>query len=277
MTEELSQTDKIKFHNFLRPDKFSKEHIQYLHNIHESFARQATNGMSAQLRALVEFKVASIDLLTFEEFARILPNPTTIAVVGMYPLHGSMIIEISPSITFTIIDRLFGGYGECLDINREISDIEMSVMEGILVRLLGNLQEAWSTVIDLRPKLICIETNPQCISIAPFNETSLFIAIESKIVDVEGMINLCIPYTTVEPILNRLTYQYESRQKFQNSPDEELISEKLLEKNFPIHVYRKFNLDTIWYKDGFKKGDVLSIDTETKISTLFNIVDSDKG
>ena len=112
--------------------------------MHETFARLTTTSLSAQLRSLVEVHVASVDQLTYEEFIRSIPNPTTLAVIDMDPLKGSAILEIDPAITFSIIDRLFGGQGEGAKFTRELTDIEQSVMEGIIVRILGNLREAWS-------------------------------------------------------------------------------------------------------------------------------------
>ena len=158
----VSDQRKIKIYDFKRPDKFSKEQIRTVSIMHETFARLTTTSLSAQLRSLIHVHVASVDQLTYEEFIRSIPNQTTIAVINMDPLKGSAILEIDPSVTFSIIERLFGGQGEGTKINRELSDIEQSVMEGVIVRILGNMREAWSQVVDLRPRLGQIETNPVC-------------------------------------------------------------------------------------------------------------------
>src|SRR5512138_2618004 len=100
---------KVKIYDFRRPDKFSKDQIRTLQMMHETFARLTTTSLSAQLRTLVSVHVASVDQLTYEEFIRSIPNPTALAVVNMDPLKGSAVLEIDPSITFTIIDKLFGG------------------------------------------------------------------------------------------------------------------------------------------------------------------------
>ncbi|MDY6967300.1 MAG: flagellar motor switch protein FliM [Spirochaetota bacterium] len=199
---------KVKIYDFRRPDKFSKDQIRTLQMMHETFARLTTTALSAQLRALVGVHVASVDQLTYEEFIRSIPNPTTIAVINMDPLKGSAVLEIDPSITFTIIDKLFGGTGESTRISRELTDIELSVMEGIIVRILGNLREAWSNVIDLRPRLGNVETNPQFAQIVPPNDMVVLITLETKVGEVEGMTNLCIPYITIEPIISKLSAQY---------------------------------------------------------------------
>jgi flagellar motor switch protein FliM len=128
--------------------------------------------------------------------------------VDMDPLKGSAILEIDPAITFSIIDRLFGGQGEGAKFSRELTDIEQSVMEGIIVRVLGNLRESWSTVIDLRPRLGGIETNPQFAGIVPPSEMVVLVTLETKVGEVEGMMNLCIPYLTIEPIISKLSGQY---------------------------------------------------------------------
>ena len=208
VTSDTTSQRKVKAYDFKRPDKFSKDQIRTLQMMHETFARLTTTSLSAQLRTLVHVHVASVDQLTYEEFIRSIPSPTTLAVVNMDPLKGSSVLEIDPSITFTIIDRLFGGTGEATKMNRELTDIEMSVIEGIIVRMLNNLREAWSNVIDLRPRLGNIETNPQFAQIVPPSDMVVLVTLETKVGEVEGMTNICIPYITIEPIISKLSAQY---------------------------------------------------------------------
>ncbi|WP_061236616.1 flagellar motor switch protein FliM [Leptospira interrogans] len=232
----VSEQKKVKIYDFKRPDKFSKDQIRTLQMMHETFARLATTGLSAQLRALVSVHVASVDQLTYEEFIRSIPNPTTLAVINMDPLRGSAILEIDPSISFTIIDRLFGGKGEQAKISRELSEIEMSVMEGIIVRILGNMRESWSTVIDLRPRLGNIETNPQFAQVVSPNDMVVLITLETKIGEVEGMTNLCIPYITIKPIINKLSaqYWYSSIRKGELDENRAVIQERLDQVAIPL-------------------------------------------
>lgn len=198
----------IRIWDFRRPDKFSKEHIRTVSFLHETFARLTSTSLATHLRSMVQVSVVSVDQLTYEEFLRSIPSPTTIAVINMDPLDGSAIMEIDPSITFTIIDRLFGGSGERVKIQRELSEIERVVMESIILRILGNMREAWSQVVDLRPRLGQIDTNPQFVQIVPPTEMVLLVTLETKIEDVEGIMNFCIPYLTIESIISKLSAQY---------------------------------------------------------------------
>ena len=203
-----ADTRKIKIYDFKRPDKFSKEQIRTISMMHETFARLSTTSLSAQLRSVVHVHVASVDQLTYEEFIRSIPTPTTLAIINMDPLKGNAMLEIDPCITFSIIDRLFGGTGEGNKFQHELTDIEQSVMEGIIVRILGNMREAWNQVIDLRPRLGQIDTNPQFAQIVPPTDMVVLVTLETKINDVEGMINFCIPYITIEPIIGKLSTQF---------------------------------------------------------------------
>ena len=239
---QTKEQKKIKIYDFRRPDKFSKDQLRTLQMMHETFARLTTTSLSAQLRAMVSVHVSSVDQLTYDEFVRSIPNPTTLAIVNMDPLKGSAILEIDPSITFTIIDSLFGGKGEPLKISRELTDIEMAVMEGIIVRILGNLRESWSNVIDLRPRLGNIET---------------------KVAEAEGMLNLCIPYITIEPIIGKLSaqYWYSSVKRGQTMEYASLIKDRLSIVYLPVIC--EIGTSEITLRDllNLQKGDVIKLNT----------------
>jgi len=266
---------KVKIYDFKRPDKFSKDQLRTLQMIHETFARLSTTSLSAQLRALVSVHVASVDQLTYEEFIRSIPNPTTLGIINMDPLKGSAIFEIDPSITFTIIDRLFGGEGQPMKTNRELTEIEQSVMESIIVRLLTNLREAWATVIDLRPRLSQIETNPQFAQIVPPTDMVVLTTFETKVGEVEGMMNFCIPYITIEPIVTKLSaqYWYSSIRKGASSENFEMIKERLNTVYLPVSV--ELGSTELPVRDilQLKVGDVIKLDTKVTADLKVKVVD----
>jgi flagellar motor switch protein FliM len=245
---------KIKIYDFARPDKFSRDQIRTVSIIHETFARLITTSLSAYLRAMVHCHVASVDQLTYEEFIRSIPTPTTLAIVNMDPLIGNAVMEIDPAISFSIIDRLFGGIGEGVTSQHALTDIEAFIMEGVIVRMLGNLREAWTTVIDLRPRLCKIETNPQFAQIVPPAEMVLLVTIEAKVGDVEGMINICIPYLTVEPIIGRLsnlyggwgTVTHSKKNTLANREDIPVkLTAEILRRDYPIGEIKEWKEETI--------------------------------
>ena len=183
-----------------QPEIICKELISKISMIHETFARLTTTSLSEQLRSMVYVNVVSVEQLTYKEFIRSIPTMTTLAIINMTPLKGNAILGIDRVITFSIIDRLFGGWEGY--IRHELTDIETSVMEGIIVRILANLREAWSTVINLRPLLGQTDTNPQFAQIVPPTEMVILVTLKTKISDVEGVMYFCIPCSIIESIFN---------------------------------------------------------------------------
>ncbi|MDR0378136.1 MAG: flagellar motor switch protein FliM [Spirochaetaceae bacterium] len=256
-----ADTRKIKIYDFKRPDKFSKDQIRTVSIMHESFARLTTTSLSAQLRSMVHVHVASVDQLTYEEFIRSIPTPTTLAIINMDPLKGNAILEIDPAISFSIIDRLFGGTGEGTKSQHELTDIEQSVMEGIIVRILGNMREAWAQVIDLRPRLGQIDTNPQFAQIVAPTEMVVLVTLETKVGDIEGMMNFCIPYLTIEPIIGKLSAQfwYSSVRRGTTTENLNLLKDKL--STVDVNVVAEIGKIQIPVRDvlSLRAGDIIQL------------------
>lgn len=199
---------KIKVYDFRRPDKFSKEQTLVLARMHETFARLVTTTLSAHLRTVAHVRLISVDQLTYEEFLRSIPSPTTLSRIDMDPLRGQAVLEIDPAVAFAIVCRSFGGERADPALNRELTPIETSLMEYVIARNLGSLREAWSPVIDLRPRLGGIECNPQFAQVVPPTEMVVLVTLETTIGDATGMMNLCIPYLTLHDIVPRLTARH---------------------------------------------------------------------
>jgi flagellar motor switch protein FliM len=263
---------KIKIYDFKRPDKFSKEQIRTVQIMHETFARLTTTALSANLRSMVHVHVASVDQLTYEEFIRSIPTPTTLAIINMDPLKGNAILEIDPTITFSIIDRLFGGSGEGTKTQHELTDIEQSVMEGIIVRILGNMREAWAQVIDLRPRLGQIDTNPQFAQIVPPTEMVVLVTLETKVGEVEGMMNFCIPYLTIEPIIGKLSAQfwYATARQGTNIENLNILKDKLV--TVDVNVVAEIGKINVPMRDvlALSVGDMVRLNT-VKVGDPFTL------
>ena len=258
----VNSAKKIKMYDFKRPDKFSKEQLRTVSIMHETFARLTTTSLSAQLRSFVTVHVASVEQITYEEFIRSIPNPTTLAVINMDPLKGNAVLEIDPAITFCMIDRLFGGRGLTSgNKNRDLTDIEQEVMEGVIVRILANIREAWTQVIDLRPRFAQIETNPQFAQIVPPTEMVVLITLETKAGEEEGMMNFCIPYLVLEPIVSKLSSQYWFSSVRKNSTTQYLGTIKQQLTSVDMDVVADFGSINLPIRDvlSLRVGDVIRL------------------
>jgi flagellar motor switch protein FliM len=205
--KEDSNSENVKKYDFKRPNKLSKEQIRTLQIIHENLARDLTTILSTRLRANVSFEVESIEQLAYGEFIRALPEPTIIGISELNPLDGRFIFEINPEIGFTIIDRLFGGFGEPLDQVRKFTDIEQAILKKTLNWILDGFTTAWESIMEVKPNLRELESNPQFTQIVTDNEMSIIITYSTSVGDSSGLMNICIPYMMLEPIVSKLSAQ----------------------------------------------------------------------
>lgn len=209
--EELREEEKkkrVRVYDFRRPNKFSKDQLHTVRNIYENYSRSLSTFLSAMLRTMVQSNVLSVEQLTYDEFVRSMPDPSIIGIVNFEPLPGSGIVEINPSLAFVIIDRLFGGPGQAPEKARGLTEIERTVMERLIQRMVDLFQEPWAAVTSLRPRVEFIETNPQFTQIVSANEMVILVSIETKIGEHVGLINICIPFIVLEPVISRLSVHY---------------------------------------------------------------------
>jgi flagellar motor switch protein FliM len=198
--------DKITPYDFKRPERVGKEQMRALQSLHEGFGRNFGAALSALLRNIVEVKLTSVDQLTYSEFVFSLENPTCFNVLKAEPLEGNLILDINPSILYPIIDRLLGGGKETGAISRRpLTEIEKRLVSKITGLFLDELKHAWEAVLPLTLIVERVESNPQLVQIVPPNEVVVLISFELTLGDVRGMMNLCIPFNSIERIGNKLT------------------------------------------------------------------------
>ncbi len=195
----------LSLYDFRRPDRVSKDQMRTLQNLHEGYARLFSTTLTNFLRTFVEIELVSVDQLTFSEFVMSISNPSCIYVFKMEPLEGSAIVEINPSLVFFIIDRLFGGQGRPSEQNRELTQIEQSVIYRIVERGLSDLKDVWEHIGVFSPKIETFETNPQFVQIAPPGETVILISLEVRMQNSSGLMSLCFPYILLENVINNLS------------------------------------------------------------------------
>jgi flagellar motor switch protein FliM len=260
--KKSEEEKKFKVYDFRRPDKFSKDQLRAIQMVHESFARQVTTAISTMARSLVSAEVASVDQISYDEFVRSLVQPTVIAVLDMYPLSGSAMLEIAPSLIFAIIDRSLGGKGESLSKPRSLTDIERMVAERIFMRILELLEESWSTVVDLKFRFVNLESNPFFVQICPGSDMVLVVTLKVQLGNIEGLMNFCVPYFVMEPVVDRLSSQrwFASTGRKGTENAKEKLAERLKDIKVPVVVelgHAEIELKELL---GLRPGDVIRLE-----------------
>jgi flagellar motor switch protein FliM len=198
--------EKVTPYDFKRPERVGKEQMRALQTLHEGFGRNFGAALSALLRSIVEVKLTSVDQLTYSEFVFSLENPTCFNLLRAAPLEGHLILDINPSILYPIIDRLLGGGRESAPLaRRPLTEIELRLVSRITGLFLQEMHHAWANVLDLTLSVERVESNPQLVQIVPPNEVVVLISFELTIGDLRGMMNLCIPFNSIERIGGKLS------------------------------------------------------------------------
>ena len=208
--EEIKEnTEKqAKNYDFARPAKFSKEHLRTLEIIFEHYGRLLSTTMPAYLRKTVQVEIMNSEAVTYSEFSNALSNPVILGIVDFAPLNGNVIMELATNLGYAMVDRMLGGPGEPLERSREFSEIELLIVERMLSISIDLLREPRENVIDLHPRLERIETNSQFAQIISPSEMIAIVTINLKIGDVEGLMNICLPYLTLEDVMDKLNTKY---------------------------------------------------------------------
>lgn len=254
----------VKNYDFARPAKFSKEHLRTLEIIFEHYGRLLSTNLPVYLRKNVQVEVMSSEAVTYSEFSNALSNPVLLGIVNFSPLTGSIIIEMAENLGYAIIDRLLGGAGLPLEKIREFSEIELLILERIFNVCVNLLPEPWSSVTELSPRLERIETNSQYAQIISPTEMIALVTLNIKIGEVEGLFNICLPYLTLESVIDKLNtkYWYSSLQE----KDEQEYSDTIeaLISRAPMPIKAVLGKSAISVNDflGLQLGDIVRLDTK---------------
>lgn len=264
--DDFSDTKEkqVKNYDFARPSKFSKDHLRTLEIIFENYGRLLSTNLPAYLRKNVQVEVVNAEANTYSEFANALSNPVILGVVNFAPLEGNIIIELSANLGFTIVDRMLGGGGAPLERNRDFTEIELIILERVLEVCTNLLVDPWESVVYIEPRLERIETNSQFAQFISPGEMTAIITMSVKIGSVEGLMNICIPYSCVEPVIDKLNtkYWYSSMKESDSGAYQEVIEDIIDYAKIPVKAM--LGRSTISVNDyiNIQIGDIIKLDTK---------------
>ena len=203
-TTVLDAARKMKSFDFRfnkRLDKFSNNQLQTLRTLHDNFTRLLNNSLSVYLRTRVEATIVSIDQISYGDFIASIGIPSILSIFSMDPLPGSGIVQVDLNLVFSIIDRLLGGPGWYPLKLRDLTDIERTLMQRFMARMLNSYRESWNYLLTLSLKIEALDSNPQFIPrIIPLDQIVAFVTCELKIGDMSGVMNFCLPYQVLQSI-----------------------------------------------------------------------------
>ena len=205
---EDDSKNTVKIYDFKTANRFTKEQIRAINVVFKNFGHLLSNYLMGTLRASCDSEVLSIEEISFNEFNNSLPSPVIIAIINTSPFNGSLIMEITKEISYSIISRVLGGTKEINAEGRQFTDIELAIMERVLWQSLKNFDEAWGKIMEVSSTLEKIETSMQFAQIVDANEPVLMVTLNITIGAESGLIGFCLPRQALEPLIKNLNTKH---------------------------------------------------------------------
>ena len=214
----VNEETKVKEYDFRAPKKFTREQLKILDSIFENYARLLSSYLTGLLRLYCSVSLVNIEEQRYSEFNNALPDYVMMGMVDMGIINDEVsetdiIIQVSNAITYTMIDRLLGGKGEYRDVNRDFTEIEITIMSDIMAALSNLLKEPWMSHIELEPRLIGIETNSRVVQTIGHEDTVIIVALEVVVNGVKSIISVCIPAINLDEIMGKFIPRYTGSRK----------------------------------------------------------------
>lgn len=259
-----SEEKQVKDYDFRRPTKFSKEHLRTLEIIFEHYSRLISTNLPVYLRKNVQVSVASSETVTFSEFTNALSNPVILGIINFSPLNGQIIVELATNLGYAMLDRMLGGDGTPLEKSRDFSEIELTIIQKILIMFTQLLRDPWKNVIDVNPLLQRLETNPQFAQVIAPNDMIAIVTLSMKIGDVEGFMNICLPFFTLEDVMDKLNtkYWFSTMQENHDENYEEYIETLIRKVDIPIRAVLGKTVISVSDFMGLQVGDCIRLDSK---------------
>ena len=203
--EKETQPNAVRIYDFRTANKFYREQLRTLNVVFDSFSYLLTNKLTALLHTVCNIEVISLEEQSFGEFNNSLPSPVILCVIDMTPFQGSLLMELSATLVYALISRLFGGVADYSQNEKSFTEIEMSIVSNIIHQMMGVFKDAWGKIVDVSPVVKTIENSSQFTQIAAMNEPTAIVTMNAKIDDIEGIISICIPHYAIQPVAKQLS------------------------------------------------------------------------
>lgn len=255
----------IVVYDLTSQDRIIRGRLPQLDVIYEKFMRSFRVSLSSALRKIASINHASTDFLKFGEFINTLPMPTCMSVLRFSALRGSALIVIESKLAYALVDSFFGGddrpYTKVE--GKEFTPIEISIIRKVVDLAIQDLEAAWEGVHKIDCSFVRTEVNPQFVGIVPPTDVVIASAFDVELENANGTITLVIPYSTIEPIKQRLSsgFQIEADQTDQKLWAS-IFKKQLMDTQVDLRVRLGETLITMNDLVNLKEGDVLPLNKD---------------
>ena len=212
--ETAHDPSAVHAYDLTSQDRIIRGRMPTLEMTNEKFARMFRTTLSSMLRKVINVTTLSTDMIKFGEFLKTLPIPSSMHLFKLEPLRGNALLIVESKVIFTLVDMIFGGGGRSFFKveGREFTAIENNLIKKVVLSALADLEKAWQALIDLKITYQRSEINPQFMMIVPPTDVVVIVNFEIDMEYISGMMTLCLPYSNLEPVREKLQAGYQSEE-----------------------------------------------------------------
>ncbi|MBU1101677.1 MAG: flagellar motor switch protein FliM [Bacteroidetes bacterium] len=263
--------------DFRLPNRISKNQLRTIRNIHENFAENFSSFLVSKLQQIVNIGITSVDQIYYSEYVLSVSNPACLFTFDIRNTDIKGILELSPDLAFTLVDRLLGGNGEGTKSSPVVTPIEQKVLNVVVEKIMQDLRKAWHIIGEFDFGVDRFEPDIDFAQITSQSESVLLISFELMVGEKSFLMNLCFATFAFDTILAKLSSQKLSQirpTKYQGTTAREIITGNLIKSNIQLAVEFGKSKITIDELKNLQKGDIIKLDQ--KIGDENRIIYGDK-
>ncbi|MCX7976110.1 MAG: flagellar motor switch protein FliM [Bellilinea sp.] len=258
---------KVTAYNFWSPDRFSKEQMRAVELVHEDLTERLTTSLPTFLRTNLRPRLVHTEQGRFHDFLKDFPPNSLFHMINLAPLPSQVVITMSPNISYLILEQRLGGKIEGRYQDRQLTEIDQSLLRGLVEHMLGDIKAAWSKVVSVEPTLEDSTTNQHWVQMIMGNERVMLLTFELNIQGTTGTMSIFIPFNTLKPIANVLNphiWITGRKEQQQDYTTREKVLQNMQRVTLPIRVplgQAELRLREIL---NLAVGDVIQLDTSIR-------------
>ena len=236
--------------------------------VNSRFSQKFRGSFSNALRKMVDVTPDPVATVKYRDFQKSLPVPTSMHLFKMEPLRGLGILVVESRLVFSLVEAFFGGSGSGSTKieGREFTSIEKKIIEKVVQMALVNLIEAWEEINPIKTEFVRSESNPLVVNVVPGEELLISSKFEIETNKVLGNIILCVPYTSYQPIRNKLAGDYRDETQVTQLDRVWIDGLQRKLKGTPVQMKVQLGGASLSVKDfmNLKEGDIIVLDNDSK-------------
>jgi flagellar motor switch protein FliM len=244
-------------YDFARPGRLRPADRKRLGYLHTDLAKRLELALAGLVRDYVEVTAGDPTEVRCSEFVASLPSRCAVFTFRAPPLEGSGLLHVDSGLAFGLVDRVFGGRGEPMDLNREFTAIEQRVLGRFADAVLAEVCAVWRPVLELEMSRSGFASSPDLIEGSGVDEPLIKVEFKVDAGPLSGSFHIAYPHHMFEPAIRALAPTGEAREEEPAGVRSPAMVRSL---SLPIAVRLETTLVSMKHLVGLSEGDVLLLD-----------------